>query len=337
MSAGKLIAPFSTTGIGSLPHTNPDEAAGLVLETLDIPFWPQLPGVSFREFMIPQYSEGMPGIRIDPENQSFHIERDEEAIARFYETPSDKIAISEDYAAGLYAFIKKLSGRRAFLKGHVTGPLTFTLGLKDLGGRPLYFDEELREIALLLISAKARWQIDLLGSNADNVIIFIDEPILTALGSTSYMGVRREEALRLLKETVRAVKAADGIAGIHSCGRTEWPLLFESGIDILNFDAFGFGDTLAIYPDEVTAFLVSGGCLAWGVVPTLDPETLAASTVDSVGRVFRERFDALSEKIPEELLAQNILLTPSCGAGSRTEAEARKIFEILKSLKGAIR
>ncbi len=55
-----MFSPFLTTGIGSLPHTDPEEACGLVLATFDIPFWPQLPKLSFRESMIPQFSEGMP-------------------------------------------------------------------------------------------------------------------------------------------------------------------------------------------------------------------------------------------------------------------------------------
>ena len=55
-----------TTGIGSVPHTNPEEAVSFVLEAdLSIPFWPQLPARHFFEQMIPQYSEGMPCVALD--------------------------------------------------------------------------------------------------------------------------------------------------------------------------------------------------------------------------------------------------------------------------------
>ncbi len=329
------IKPFSTTGIGSLPHTDADEAVGLVLEAFDIPFWPQLPALGFRELMIPQYSEGMPGLRIKGEDVL--VERNEEEIRRFYDTCGDgaKIAISGEYARGFYSFLKMVEGRNfEFLKGHITGPLTFALGLKDADGRPIYFDEEFREISLMLLCAKARWQVAQLGRFAEKVIIFIDEPILSALGSTSYVGVSNEEALRLLSQTADAIRAAGGIPGIHCCGRADWPLVMDSGVDIMNFDAYAFADTLGIYPGDVEAFLDAGGLLAWGIVPTT--EDINSETADSIERLFKGAMDGLSKKISRELLMNNIMLTPSCGTGSRTVEETQKIFKLLSELKEAM-
>src|SRR6266498_824459 len=104
-----MIKPFSTTGIGSLPNLDPEEAGAIILETFDIPFWPQLPRLSFREWMIPQYSEGMPFIKIDREAENIFIDRnDSDELERFYETCGDdcRIAISDDYARGLHTFLK---------------------------------------------------------------------------------------------------------------------------------------------------------------------------------------------------------------------------------------
>jgi hypothetical protein len=329
------IAPYTTTGIGSLPHRNAADAAALTLKSLDIPFWPQLPNVSFLEQMVPQYSEGMPTVRIDHERQVATFERDEEQIARFHETcgPDTRIAISEDYARGFYSFMEQVKqrGRMSALKGHITGPLTFTLGLKDAAGRLMYFDEELREIALMLLSAKARWQVDQMKPHASRVIIFIDEPILSALGSSAYMGVDPAEAARMLGVASEAVRQAGGMAGIHCCGRADWPLVLGSGVDIMNFDAYAYGETLAIYPDEVTAFLKRGGYLAWGIVPTSDD--IARETEQSIVALFHKRMDELSARIPEDLLRSRIILTPSCGTGSRSVAETTKVFQILMRLK----
>lgn len=329
------IAPFSTTGIGSLPHRRPSEACRLVLETFDIPFWPQLPRISFREGMVAQYAEGMPFLRTDPDKGAVWVERSEgEEIERFYESWGDKtlIAMSEDYAKGLYAFLYEIRGKSFdILKGHVTGPLTFSLGLKDAQGRPVYFNEELREICLMLLKGKIRWQAEALRPHASEIIIFIDEPVLSALGSTSYMGVSREETLRLLKETAGAVSAAGAIPAIHCCGRAEWPLLTEAGISILNFDAYGYGDTLAIYPDEISRFIDSGGILAWGIVPTT--EAIRGETPDSIKSRFDLRLAELARHIPEEKLLKSIMLTPSCGTGSLSEDETSKVFQLLLRLK----
>jgi hypothetical protein len=56
-------------------------------------------------------------------------------------------------------------------------------------------------------------------------------------------------------------------------------------------------------------------------------------TEDSLRRLFDERLEALSRKVPGDLLRRNIILTPSCGTGSRTVEEALKVFQLLMRLK----
>jgi len=330
-----VFAPFTTTGIGSLPHRDPEEACRLVLGTCDIPFWPQLPNMSFKESMILQYSEGLPGIKIDDKRETAWIEKDSsDELIKFYETYSEdySVAISEGYAKGLYTFIRILCDRKIHsVKGHSTGPLTFTLGLRDSHKRLVYFDEELREICLMLLKAKIRWQVEILKSCAGNVIIFIDEPILSALGSTSYLGVDPHESLRLLRETSDAIEQAGGIPGIHCCSNADWPLVISSNVRIISFDAFEYVDTIMIYPEEFYRFLDGGGYLAWGLVPTTD--SINDVTVDVLKKHFETSMGKLSKFVPPALLLSRILLTPSCGAGSRSIEEAERIFHILKELK----
>ncbi len=332
------IKPFSTTGIGSLPHTNAVDACELVLGTFDIPFWPQLPNISFRESMIVQYSEGMPFIKVNEQRQVISVTRDDsDELERFYETCSDtaRISISEDYGKGLHAFLKMIKGRRfPMLKGHVTGPVTFTLGLKDHNGRLVFFDEELREIASMLLKAKMRWQVDALKQHAEEVIIFIDEPILSALGSSSYLGVDAGESFRLLKDMASAINDAGAISGVHCCGRADWPMVMESGAQIINFDAFEYFDTLAIYHEQLGKFLGSGGYLAWGIVPTSD----AIETVDDrqlIG-LMHAHLDELCKYLPAALVKEKILITPSCGTASRSVGETIKICQLLMRLKEAM-
>ena len=330
----RTIKPFTTTGIGSLPHLSAIEAVELTLASVDVPFWPQLPSLGFKEQMIPQYSEGMPGIRVDLEKERIWVERDEEEIARFYETSAEQqaIAISQDYAQGMYAFMNRLKGRHfPILKGHITGPLTFTLGLRDADDRAVFFDEELRELSLMLLKGKARSQVQQLRQHADDVIVFIDEPILSALGSSAYMGVSQEETARLINDIAETITMAGGIPGLHCCGRADWPLVLGTSIKILNFDVYGYGNTLAMYPEETTAFLERGGVIAWGIVPT--GEGLAGVTEAGLLNLYNKRKGELTERISEDLLMNGIMLTPSCGAGSHTVEEAVRIFQLLIALK----
>lgn len=331
-----MFPSFSTTGIGSLPHTDPEEACNIILSSVDIPFWPQLPHRDFLELMVPQYSEGFPFVKIEGEHVNI-IKADEQALTVFYEAIADRrgFPISKGHAAGLYAFIdnlKKQGKRFSTVKGHITGPLTFTLSLTDDQKRPIYFNEELRELALELLKGKASWQIEMLKPYAEKVLIFIDEPILSAIGTSVYLGVNTAEASRMLQEVVMHIKSSGGIAGIHCCGKADWPLILSSGIDVFNFDTYFYWDTLSIYPEEIKAFIDNNGTIAWGVVPTTD--IIRGITLEGVCEQLERGLTSLEKiGIPRDILRKQALLTPSCGTGSLITEDAIKVFSLLKELR----
>jgi len=329
------LRPFTTTGIGSLPHKDPEEACRLVFKCFDIPFWPQLPKTSFRESMVVQYSEGMPFVRIDEKRQTISVVRDHsDQLERFYEswTEGTRIAISSDYAMGLHAFLREARKRRfPFLKGHITGPMTFTLSLRDHSGRFIYFDEELREIALRTLKAKALWQIDVLRQCADRVLIFIDEPIFSAIGSTAYMGVSQGEIDRMMKEIVRVIKDTGSLACVHCCGKADWEAVIETGTDMLSFDSYDYFETFNLYAPKIREFLINGGYLVWGAVPTSD--SLKEATYDGILDRLKRDIETLSLSIDQGLIISRSLLSPSCGLGSRTIKETLKAAQILMRLR----
>ena len=142
--------------IGSMPHLTPNEAfQALERDPLTVPAWPQLPRRSFKEGMIPQYSEAFPGIRLDEVAKRIWVQADDDlpnAMLEFYqhlvEQHVSAFAISQEYAAGLHGMLRKLAAARVklpFLKGHVTGPFTFGLGLTDQERRSVWFDEQYRD------------------------------------------------------------------------------------------------------------------------------------------------------------------------------------------------
>ena len=59
---------------------------------------------------------------------------------------------------------------------------------------------------------------------------------------------------------VDAVHADNALAGVHCCGNTEWSILIDAGVDIVNFDAFGYGETIAMYPAGIKTLFARGGC-----------------------------------------------------------------------------
>ncbi|MEO5360452.1 MAG: hypothetical protein H7843_08380 [Nitrospirota bacterium] len=335
-----IFPKFTTTGIGSLPHEA--RACAAIIEHFDIPFWPQLPRRAFTESMILQYTEGMPFVKIDDSRERVWIERvdDDTPLRQFYEaynTERPVSAISEPYAAGFYEMLREIpkmplmkAGKKLpFVKGHITGPLTFTLGLKDRDGRDIFYDEELREIAIMLLISKAAWQVDKLKELAETVVIFIDEPVLSSIGSSTYLGISEVEIKRLLKETIDGVKQTGAVTGLHCCGNCDWPMVFDVKPDIVNFDAYGYFNTIEIYREAMADYIATGGTMAWGIVPTT--EAIRTEDADGIKRKFMDCFERLQKY--DSSLVSNIMLTPSCGTGSLSTEESDKVFTILKGLK----
>jgi hypothetical protein len=286
--------------------------------------------------MVPQYSEGFPFTKIRGEHIYVEEETDRE-VASFYEAieRGKGFLISEEYAAGLYSFLDTLKSRKEKLyavKGHVTGPMTFTLSLTDNKKRPIFFDEEMRELSLELLKGKVTWQVETLRSYAEKVVLFIDEPILSALGTSTYIGVDTNEASRLLSELVTHTKNSGALAGIHCCSKADWPLVLSSGPDIFSFDAYFFWDTISIYPEEIKTFIRNGGYIAWGVVPTTD--NIQKVTLQGLREQLERGLSSLEKiGIPGDILRKQALLTPSCGTGSMCIEDALRVFSMLKDLR----
>ena len=337
---------LGTTGIGSLPFDQARLAVDFVLAAdLDAPFWPQLPRRCFREQMIPQYAEGMPGVVIDEAAETVRYDSSlkYEQLTAFLtqymdEAAANPFGLSPECAEGLHGFLEAAPGRSwGAVKGHVTGPVTFATGIVEPGRQMLYADPDLRDASVKLLSRKAQWQVDRLRARADRVIIFVDEPVLAAFGSSAYIGISEADVVELEREVFEAIRASGGLAGIHVCGNSDWSVIVRTGVDIINFDAYRYGPKLAIYADDVAGFLERGGCIAWGLVPTT-ADDLRKETCATLANRFRVAVKALTAKgLSESMIRDRSLLTPSCGCGSLNVEQAQRAFSLLGELRRTLR
>jgi len=330
------------TGIGSLPVTDADEAAALSLQYLsEAPIWPQLPQRDFREHMDCQYSESLPGLRLDAMKNRFYFDtsRDltpelEKFFERYIEKDYNYFKLSEEYAAGFYAFLralkKELPDNTRFIKGHITGPLTAGISFKDETGKDIVHNDVLFDALVKGLAMKAAWQIGQFNQFGKPVIIFIDEPAMESLGS-AFSAVSSELVAEKLNEIIDTIHEQGGIAGIHCCGNADWPMLFNTRIDIINFDAFGYMEKVMLYPDDIKKFLSRGGALAWGIVPAgayTGNETanmLVGKLEDGIKRLE-------TRGIVRDTIVNQCLITPACGLGSLTVDKAEAILKLLREV-----
>ena len=330
---------FTPTGIGSIPYIDPKESVHLVLKYLkQIPFWPQLPQRTFLEGMGTQFSEGLPGLVINPEQNIFHIDTASDQIeketARFYEKylagDLDAFAISQDYAAGFYEMTSQIKSKKLkplYIKGQITGPLTFGALVTDKEGRAIMHHPLLADVLIKNLIMKARWQIKKFTEMGLPSIIFLDEPYLMGYGS-AFIPLSRETVINQLTEVIDAIHKDGALVGIHCCGNTDWAMIMETPIDILNFDAYGFTDKLALYADKVREYIDRGGVIAWGIVPSIVMDGLPS--VKELSVILDKGLAELVKKgVDKERLMKQSILTPSCGLGGLQDAQAGERFELL--------
>lgn len=98
------------------------------------------------------------------------------------------------------------------------------------------------------------------------------------------------------------IHSAGGTAGIHVCASTDWGMLLESRIDILNFDAFEYFSTLSLYPEQLAQMLK-------GHIDTL-----------------------VGKGIDRNTLLTQIMITPSCGVGTLATDTAKKVYSLTQEL-----
>ena len=181
------------------------------------------------------------------------------------------------------------------MKGQIVGPFTLLTTLKDQQDRALIYNEELQDVVVKHLALKAKWQIDQLKTFARPVILFLDEPALAGFGSSAFIAISEELVQRLLREVVEAVHQAGALAGVHVCANTDWSLVFKSGVDVINFDAYNYFEKFVLYEDLLLEFLEKGHIVAWGMVPTNDPELIARETPEALAKLWLERIKQFVE------------------------------------------
>jgi len=356
----KLQSDIITTNglptlIGSLPAANHQQAIDWILDaTPEIPLWPQLP-VLPQERMINQFIEGLPGIIEAPERTYFDITTDDfaEAQLAFYE---DYLKITEhpesiltsrfrttpERAAGLYLLAEQFKGTKrqlAAVKGQVTGPFTMLTGIADIDQRLGYYDPTFRDIIVKGLAMKAAWQVAFLKQAFDvPVLLFIDEPALAGLGSSSFISVSVADIAQDLSEVVDAVHTSGGLAGVHVCANTDWNILLNSEIDILSFDAYSFFDKFITCKSLIHSFLDRGALIAWGIVPTSEPEHIEKENRDSLVSRWEQQAALLcGGKYDTGSLLKQVIITPSCGTGSLAPQVAKKVLQMTKEVSAELR
>ncbi|MFH1148664.1 MAG: hypothetical protein V1736_13300 [Pseudomonadota bacterium] len=341
------------TLVGSLPLKDHVSALDMMLKYVpEIPLWIQLPSYP-EEGLLLQFSESLPGIAIKDQSAFFDTGSpgfDEEVLA-FYEEylavsesavpfSQSRFALGPKTGMGFRAFIERIECERkpSALKGQITGPFTFLTGINDQNKRCAFYDERLRDIVVKALALKAAWQVAQLKRFNLPVLISIDEPGLAGYGSSAFISISRKDVVEMLSPVAEAIQTAGGLAGVHVCANTDWSLLTDSGINIISFDAYNYFDRFVLYRKEILSFLARGGIIAWGMIPTANPEDIRKETAPSLARQWEDAAGSFVEgQLSLKDLLRQSLITPSCGTGALSPELSERVLQLTREVSNQLR
>jgi hypothetical protein len=327
-----------TTAMAVMPHRDADRALELAL-SLDVPFWPQLPHLSYYEDMYVQASEHFPGIVLDLHKRTLRFSTDrfiaelEEALARFDEPAY--FDVSETYSAVYPRFLKLALADRPAIRGQIEGPISFGFNVHDENDRPILFDDTVRPFMVDFMAKRVNAQLNRLRQRNENAFMFVDEPGLQFLFSA--MSGYNDVAARADMERFFAM--IERPRGVHLCGNPDWDFLLGLDLDVLSLDVYTNGEIFASYSSAIKRFLKRGGALVWGIVPT-NWEPFAAETIDSLETRQLRIWGVLEDTgLERELLLARSMLSPAtcCLINPDGERTVENAFAMTKRLSLRLR
>lgn len=317
MTEASLRAGMAT-GIGSLPHAEPSEAARFVIAHLpDLPSAPQLPKRRLAEGMVAQAAAGIPGVRAR-RGGVLVVDHD-----RFDPAAPVVAALDGDGWAGTRVFLDAVASRRRPIKLQLTGPVTLGLALLEAG----IGSHDAFMVASAAVAVQARALVAAAEARAPraHLVVFLDEPGLTA--------VTRHDFPLPLGQTVDLISGALAslgpgvVSGLHCCGLTDWRLALQAGPAVLSVPA---DDYLTDEAPALASFLEGGGWVAWGAVPTDrpigdDPDVLWRRLVALWCDLARAGCDPA-------LIRCQALITPVCGLAGHGVSQAAWVLRLCRQI-----
>jgi methionine synthase II (cobalamin-independent) len=315
----------SVTGVGSLPGTDPQEAARLVIGELPLlPHLPELPNRGAGADMIGRTATLLIDLPVEIVPSGW----------RLTAHPGRDLRRALDFLArDLDAFESAAEGHTGPVKVQAVGPLTLAASVELANGhRALSDPGAVRDLTQSLAAGLTEHLADIRRRiPGAEPVLQLDEPSLPAvLGGriptpSGYGTVRAVEA-SVAEQALRDVLAIapDGARVLHCCA-DDVPLavLRNAGADAISLDATRIGS--AAY-DALGEAVEAGTSLWLGLLPATDgPVSFDAA---------RDRLRALWSELgfPPAQLARDVVPTPACGLAGASPDHVRKVLHALRDL-----
>ncbi len=317
--------PGAVTGLGSLPGTDPDEAARLLFGELpDLPHVAELPARG-------------PGADLIGRGAALLVDLATEIVPSGWRLTSRRgrdLRRAQDFLSrDLDALEAGADGYAGALKLQLAGPWTLAAGLELQSGHKVVSDHgATRDLAESLAEGLRRQIADVASRiPAARLVVQVDEPSLPAvLGARvptpSGFGTVGAVDASVVEHALRGVLdvAPEGTRAVHCCAAdVPIALLRRAGADAVAVDA-AWLDTG--HYDALGELIEAGGSLWLGVLPATDSAITFAAARTTVRRLWSELGFA------EDQLAASVVPTPACGLAGASPAYTRTALAVLRDV-----
>ena len=310
----RVWSAASATGVGSLPGSDPVEAATLVLGELpDLPFLPELPARGPHADLIGRGTALLTDLYVDLQPSGWRI------TAR----PSRDGTRARDLLARDLDALEETEARPAVLKVQAPGPWTLAAMVELSRGDRLLADHgAVADLAASLAHGLAAHLADLRRRLPGTALLLqLDEPALPGvlaaqIPTASGFGRLRAPDRQTAVERLREVLSVTEHTVVHCCApKPPVGLLTDAGAGAVSLDAA----VLTPYDDDdIGAAIESGSGLLLGLVPGTDADLSDLGARMAPAKALWRRLGFASQLLPEA-----VVVTPSCGLAGASPSYAR--------------
>ncbi|WP_243792564.1 methionine synthase [Saccharopolyspora gloriosae] len=326
--------PGIVTALGSMPGTDPLEAARIVLGELPglMPF-PELPARGVGADMLGRTAGLLVDLAVEVVPSGYRVAgkpgRDHRRALDLLRWDLDAVeqAVAE-------------AGAPQAVKVQAAGPWTLAAGIElERGHRVLTDPGALRDFAESLTEGLRAHAAQVAARTGAPVVVQLDEPSLPAVlagslptpsGYGRVAAVPEPEAQSLLGEVIGSLEAATGAPVlVHCCAdRPPVRLLRGAGAGTVALDATRLGSVTGALADELGEAWEEGTRLLLGLVPGLAPEDRP-----DVRELARPGLDLAARLgfAPKALLERSAV-SPACGLAGASPEWARRALSLAKDV-----
>ncbi|GAA1480950.1 hypothetical protein GCM10009624_13900 [Gordonia sinesedis] len=313
------------TGVGSMPGTDPREAAGIVVGEVDFGYVPELPDRGIGADMVGAMAAILVDLPIDAGPHGYRLSARPSSVTR---RATDFWRIDLDAVEELWDAAGFVGTGRPF-KVQCCGPFTFAASVELPSGHKALRDRgAVRDIVESTAEGLRAAVGEVTRRLGADVVVQLDEPLIDAVLDGTVTPLTRMDPIPAipLSEVADALDSVVRHVGrpaiLHNCGTTRWDLAerlpgVAQSVELLPGRTV---DTATL--DGIGALIERGDVLVAGVVAAVaDPSVSAPERPETIAQSLAGIVDRIG--LPRNVLSDNVIVTPTCGLAGATPAWAR--------------